>query len=144
MCSGCSGHFEDEEEQDQGDGGPDERDLEAFWRPEGDLHLSQQPPARRAGMPAPDVEGYEVLVSAERIIERSTIRANACVHNVLGDPDFAQRYKRSQPESANTYRTFRPFEPDFDFIFHSCGNALMWRCLAIAAAAALLLSLVTR
>jgi len=95
-------------------------------------------------MPAPDVEGYEVLVSAERIIERSTIRANACVHNVLGDPDFAQRYKRSQPESANTYRTFRPFEPDFDFIFHSCGNALMWRCLAIAAAAALLLSLVTR
>jgi hypothetical protein len=103
MCSGCSGDFEGHgEEQDLGDSCPPE--IEA--KPPGPVFCAGCPSPFRAnkysphpsatgregGGEAPNDPGgsatregdeYEVLVSAERIIERRTIRANCTAVNCL-------------------------------------------------------------
>src|SRR3990172_5938568 len=125
MCSGCSGHYEDD--YDDQNAGPD------FCGGAGDMHEGQWPSAEREAKwlqssdpgrngcyewrsgPAeskPGEDDYQVWVSAERIIERRTIRANCRVHKESGAamemeswPESRLGREHSQDVSAKCYQT---------------------------------------
>ena len=76
MCSGCSGYFEDGEDREHEESELLERDIETSRGSIGGLRQSWAERSGSAGSPAADVEDYEVLVSAKRIVERRVIRVN--------------------------------------------------------------------
>ena len=113
MCSGCSGYFEGDGE----DGDPDDDwvpEREASWP--GGLAIGRyglwevrNDPAKGA---TGDGDDYEVLVSADFIVERRTIRSNRCAVNSPGAPEGVgsrqenrRNCEHSLLASANSYRT---------------------------------------
>ena len=74
MCSGCSGYFEDGEENELGDS-PGEDNARA-WGASSPL---QRPSGERTEMIEERPEdAYDVFVSADRIVERRTIGLGCC------------------------------------------------------------------
>jgi hypothetical protein len=63
---------------------------------------------------------------------------------MLGDLEFVGQRKRSRLETADTYRTLRPFEPNLDHVVGNPRKWLMWERLVIVATAALALFMATR
>lgn len=94
MCSGCSGYFEDDEGREQGDNLSDEQ-VEALGLFETNGNRPWEEQFGRAMKTGQGVEEYEVLVSAERIIERRTIRANGFFISGEEPVDVMGTWKRS-------------------------------------------------
>jgi hypothetical protein len=148
MCSGCSGQFED---------GEDERDDlelagEDAWC--GGRYAARDS-RRVGGMPFEHDRGtideYEVLVSGERIVERRVLRAKWLVVNEeeairsarQRDGNDAWR-EHDTLASAKYYRTFRwprKSRADHDWIVHKC---LVWGSLGTVLLAAMALWLGAR
>jgi len=113
MCSGCSGYFEgDGEDPDPGDDWAPER--EEKWP--GGFATGRDGPWEARPEPVRTAPGeedeYEILVSAARIIERRTIRANCRAVNQQGVPEGMEIWQESQRErerslagSAKRYQT---------------------------------------
>jgi hypothetical protein len=151
MCSGCSGQFEDGEDRERGDGDPVEGDGEGVRRSAGDGRGSCEEPLGRAQEPADGADDYEVWVSAERIVERRTIRAKSFVVSGEGAVEPAKKWdeglrrrERSQWPSARDYRTLMPFNSqrgDGDGTTRKC---LRWACLGAVTLAGLALWLAAR
>jgi hypothetical protein len=132
MCSGCSGAFD-------GDGEDQELGYRLPFEDESGVAEGVARAAESAERAAPEIlpgcsmgmaEDYEVLVSAERIIERRTIRAKCHNFSKKEMPDGGeawqgspQGYKQPKPETAKCYRT----QSDFDFDRrHARSNGGMW------------------
>lgn len=144
MCSGCSGEIEgDGDDREFGGSDPLERESE---RPEGIIREVNV--ARSAGTGLPDrmtgVEDYEVLVSAERIVERRTIRANYPVIKRAAALETAEAWQESWADheeslawTAKYYRT--QYKSELAPLRGSVegGRCLMWWYLAWLGALAL-------
>jgi hypothetical protein len=114
MCSGCSGAF---------DGAGEDRELKYRWSFEDESRLAEgvaqetdmterAAPETLLGRSMGWAEDYEVLVSAERIIERRIIRAKRHVFSETGTLDDWEAWqvsrtecKQANPETAKYYRT---------------------------------------
>jgi hypothetical protein len=140
MCSGCSGYFEG----DGGDEGSDDDrvpELESsraggFSMERHELWEERNDLARSVGG---DKDDYEVLVSADFIVERRTIRANCCAVSPEGAPERLGSRRRdfgdehSLLASANFYRTCGQFESKRPTEGGTDGRCLMLWGLAGAA-----------
>src|SRR5678810_1234387 len=76
MCSGCSGHFEGGEEWERAENEPAENDFldgAVFWGQ-----------SVEAGGFESEMDGYEVLVGPDVIVERRVIRCKELVFNGRG------------------------------------------------------------
>jgi len=118
MCSGCSDYFEGDSE----DGDPDDDrvpEREASWP--GGLAMGRYGLGEvrndLAKGATGDGDDYEVLVSADFIVERRTIRSNRRAVSSPGAPEGvgSRQEKRGNCEhsllaSANSYRTRSQFE----------------------------------
>ncbi len=156
MCSGCSDYYEGDEEasaepfsakseQQDDDWSAPEHGAKrpgggARWR-QGSWEAGRQPVGRAPG----EREDYEVLVSANCIIERRRIQSNSCVFNTQFIEEEMEIWRAKQWEreqfrgwSATSYQTQRQFERKL----HGCRNSdgmsfVFW---GIAGAATLVLA----
>ena len=99
MCSGCSGDFEGEGD-DQGFGGNEPLEHEAE-RPDGILREAGVAGWTRSGLPntRAGVDDYEVLVSSEQIVERRTIPANYPAINREAAKQTTETWQGRRPQS---------------------------------------------
>jgi hypothetical protein len=140
MCSGCSGDFEgDGEEQDLGE------DEFTGDEPEpcGGVEAAESDCGPGAGSGA--IDDYDVLVSAERIVERRTMRANVRIFSPgqAEDAQDAWRNSRRQREqtseqSAKYYRT-RQRQPE-THVVNSRTNDKWFFFISLASVGALALA----
>ena len=145
MCSGCSDYFEGDGE-DQTDSALPEREAESPERFAAGRVGGWQARSGAAKGTMRDGDDYEVLVSAECIIERHTIRANCCALNQQEATEATEIWQESQPErtrslagTAKYYRTRGRFQSE-----HRPGRGTGDRCLmlwGLAGATALVLAL---
>jgi hypothetical protein len=153
MCSGCSGDFEDDGGWEQNENHTADCDPESFWSylRERKRLWREQPDWAVGGSPdSPDVEDYEILVSAERIVERRTIRAKCFVSNEKAEGVAAPRgkslseHEQSCSVSAKDYRTLNVLQQIDDYEDCCACKWLSSRYLAAIAFAGLLLWLAVR
>ena len=148
MCSGCSGAF---------DGAGEDRELKYRWSFEDESRLAEgvaqeTDMTERAasetllGRSMGLAEDYEVLVSAERIIERRIIRAKRHVFSETGTLDDREAWqvsrtecKQANPETAKYYRTQDKSESARSRGSGEGGRCLMWWYLAWLGALALVI-----
>lgn len=142
MCSGCSGQFDGEDEQDDPELG---REDGGHYAARGSKQVGGIPFEQDRGT-IEAADEYEVLVSGERIVERRVLRAKWLVVNEeeavrsarQGDGNDAWR-ERDTLTSAKYYRTFhwsRKSRADQDWIVHKC---LVWASLGAVLLAAMAL-----
>jgi hypothetical protein len=141
MCSGCSGYFEEDgEDRDPGDDRMPER--EASWP--GGFAIKRYGPWEARNDLARGAVGegceYEVLVGADFIVERHTIRAKCGVVSPQGVPEGVEsreetagnpgNYEHSLLASANSYRTRSQIELQRPVVSGGDGRCLIWWGLA--------------
>jgi hypothetical protein len=155
MCSGCSGPFEDGEDREPGEGELAEGEAGAWGWSVRERSRSWEEGPDATLRPARNADDYEVLVSAEQIVERRVVRAKCCVVSGEETPEAIRQCdeswdgslrerQRSRVASARDYRTFAVLDGGADNRNEGVRNLLIQICLAAVPVAALALWLAAR
>ncbi len=144
MCSGCSGNFDDGD-WEPNDSSMAECDPEVFWLSLREHRQGWSAKADGDARGALDVD-YEVLVTADRIVERRTIRAKSFAvsekASEVGVPECGQglnAFERSWLAKPKDYQTFTVFQHMGDRGGCEPRKSHLWRRLAGVAIAAVAL-----
>jgi hypothetical protein len=130
MCSGCSDNFEHDGDWEQDDCSMADCDPEEFWtylREHGRLWGVDSDRAQEA----PLVLGeYEIVVTADRIVERRIVRAKSFIVGENRPASGTYPVKKS----AKTYQTLGAFQDISSYGGFDIRKWLPWRHLAVLAA----------